>query len=269
MGIIFAFAVVALSLLLAGAWGVQRVTGQSGWVDTLWTLSVGLVGAAAALAPINGALPVAWPAPRQIFVAGLALLWALRLASALARRTLLGGEDPRYQALRDEWGPDEARRLFWFLQAQAAAGFVLVIAIVLAARNGSPFPAWSDILAALVFALGIAGGGLADAQMAAFKASRPAGVKICETGLWRYSRHPNYFFEWLIWMSYPIIAIGYPDPSAIGLIALIAPAFMYFLLVHVSGIPPLEAHMQRSRGAAFAAYQRRVNAFFPGRRRDG
>ena len=89
---------------------------------------------------------------------------------------------------------------------------------------------------------------------------------MCEIGLWRYSRHPNYFFEWLAWMSYPVVAIGLPPTNLYGLIGLAGPAMIYWLLVHVSGIPPLEAHMLKSRGAVFAGYQKRVNAFFPGPR---
>lgn len=257
-------AALALVLAMAAAWAVQRLTGQSGWVDTLWTLSTGLVAAAAALAPFDAG----GPNSRQIFVASLALLWSLRLGLALALRTLKGGEDPRYQALREQWGADEAKQLFWFLQIQAAAGFALAFAIILAARNPAPFWGWGDALGAGLFAAGVAGAAIADAQLAASKAAGRAGPRICEAGLWKYSRHPNYFFEWLGWLAYPVIAIGYPEPNFVGLVALVGPALIYWLLVHVSGIPPLEAHMLRSRGAAFAGYQRRVNAFFPGPRRD-
>ncbi len=85
-------------------------------------------------------------------------------------------------------------------------------------------------------------------------------------GLWGLTRHPNYFFEWLGWIAYPFIAIGLP-PNPLGAVALAGPIEMYWLLVHVSGVPLLEAHMARSRGAPFADYQARVNMFFPGPRR--
>jgi len=83
--------------------------------------------------------------------------------------------------------------------------------------------------------------------------------KVCEAGLWRWSRHPNYFFEWLYWTAYPLLALG----SGWFWPALVGPALIYWLLVHVSGIPPLEAQMLRSRGDAYRDYQRRVRAFFP------
>ena len=88
--------------------------------------------------------------------------------------------------------------------------------------------------------------------------------KICDVGLWGYSRHPNYFFEWLVWVAFAIIAIAPVGHYPWGWFGLAAPVLMYVLLVHVSGIPPLEAHMLRSRGDAFRLYQARVNAFWPG-----
>ena len=95
-----------------------------------------------------------------------------------------------------------------------------------------------------------------------FKADSANRGKICETGLWGWSRHPNYFFEWLGWVAFPLIALSGGD--LIGLAAFAAPALMYVLLVHMSGVPPLEAHMERTRGAAFDDYRARVNVFFPG-----
>jgi steroid 5-alpha reductase family enzyme len=259
-------AALALALLMAGAWLAQRRTGRSGWIDTIWSFSVGLVGAGLAMAPIDG--ETNWPTPRQILVAGLALLWSLRLGLHIMSRTLKGGEDARYQALADQWGDEFPRRLFWFLQIQAASAFLFALSIFAAARNLSPFPGLGDCLGAATLMVAIAGETLADQQLKRFIARSAGSGGICDIGRWRVSRHPNYFFEWLGWLAYPLIAIGLPPVNAIGLIALIGPAFMYGLLVHVSGIPPLEAHMARSRGAAFAAYQRRVNAFFPGPARE-
>jgi steroid 5-alpha reductase family enzyme len=159
-----------------------------------------------------------------------------------------------------EWGADASRRLFLFLQAQALAGLVLAAAVALAARNPAPALRLVDGLGVLVFIVALGGAALADEQLRRFKADPAHRGMVCDTGLWGLSRHPNYFFEWLGWMAYPLLALGY----APGLLAFAAPALMYLLLVHASGIPPLEAHMERSRGAAFAAYRARVNAFFPG-----
>jgi steroid 5-alpha reductase family enzyme len=104
---------------------------------------------------------------------------------------------------------------------------------------------------------------MADRQLHAFKANPRNKGCVCDAGLWSLSRHPNYFFEWLGWLAYPLLAIDLARSYDWGWLALLAPAGMYWLLVYVSGIPPLEAHMLRSRGAVFRDYQVRTSAFFP------
>jgi hypothetical protein len=116
MGYLEALAGIALSLslLMTIAWLVQQRTGNSGWVDTIWTFSVGLTGAGSALWPIGGAAPN----PRQWLVAALVALWALRLGSHIALRSANISDDPRYAAFAREWGVDAPRRMFVFLQNQ-------------------------------------------------------------------------------------------------------------------------------------------------------
>jgi steroid 5-alpha reductase family enzyme len=249
---------VGLSLAMALVWVVARRPGQSGWTDAVWSFAIGAAGVIAALAPVDGA-----PGSRQWLVAVLVALWSLRLGLHIAARTAKSADDPRYAELRREWGVSFDRRLFVFLQIQAAAALLLVVSILLAARNPVPALAWSDGLGALILATAIAGEGIADHQLARFRASPANHGKLCDTGLWSISRHPNYFFEWLGWTAYAVIAIGPSGAIGWGWIALTGPAFMYLLLVHVSGIPPLEAHMQRSRGPIFCDYQARVRAFWP------
>ena len=255
-------AAVALALIMTVAWAVQLRTGQSGWIDTIWSFAVGVVGAAAALSPIAEQEGLT---SRQMLVATCVFAWSVRLGLHIMRRTLRGGDDARYKALREEWGMSFVFRLFLFLQVQAAAALVLVICVFAAARNTAPL-GWGDALGLVILAFAVLGEAAADAQLARFAGSPSAKGAVCEIGLWRYSRHPNYFFEWLAWLSYPVIAVGLPADNSYGLIALIGPAMIYWLLVHVSGIPPLEAHMLKARGAAYADYQRRVSAFFPGPR---
>ena len=117
-------------------------------------------------------------------------------------------------------------------------------------------------------AVAIAGEGLSDWQLQTFKANPANKGGINDVGLWRFSRHPNYFFETFGWLAYPVLAIDLTGAYPWGFAALVAPACMYWLLVYVSGIPPLEQHMLRTRGDRFRAYQRRTNAFFPGPVRD-
>jgi len=249
---------IGLSVIMTAAWAVQRATGASGWIDTIWSVAVGLGGMAAALfaAGDAGRRAVAF-----VFVA----IWSLRLGWHIAARTRGGGEDPRYEALIKEWGAAAAVRLWLFLQVQALAAFVLVLAVYLAAASAAPFPRFIDILAIGVAIIAIAGEALSDRQLAAFRKTPEAKTGVMERGLWAYSRHPNYFFEWLFWCTWPMMAISLP--LGWSWLSLLAPVQMYWLLVHVSGIPPLEHHMLASRGEKFRALQARVNAFFPGPRK--
>lgn len=252
---------VLLSLVMAIAWKVAVGTGRSGWVDAIWSFAVGGAGIAAALLPIEG-LPLS--TTRQVAVAALAAIWSLRLGLHIVTRTIGGGDDPRYAQLREDWGKDFPRRLFWFLQIQAAAAFLLVLSIMAAARNPAPDLRAGDWLGILILVVAILGEALADRQLRHFRDDPKNKGHVCDAGLWGLSRHPNYFFEWLGWVAYPVIAIDLGGVYPWGWIALSGPIFMYWLLVHVSGVPPLEAHMLKSRSDAFRAYQRRVNAFWPG-----
>jgi steroid 5-alpha reductase family enzyme len=255
-----AFIAAGLSLVMTLAWVFQWRVGNAGWVDAFWTAGIGLGGVAAALFPIPGS---ASPTPRQELLAALVAIWAIRLGVHLALRTAHGPEDARYNNFRKEWGGSFQVKLFLFLQIQALAAVLLVSAILLAARNPAPGLTIADLLGALILAIAIAGEGIADSQLRRFKSLPANRGRVCDVGLWSWSRHPNYFFEWLVWLAYPVIAVDFSGAYPWGWLALMAPAFMYWLLVYVSGIPPLEAAMLRSRGGLYAAYQARTHAFIP------
>ena len=225
---------VCLSATMAGAWLAALRTGRCGWIDAIWSFATGLFGAAVALVSFADTDM----AVRQVLVAVLALLWSLRLGIHIATRTARGGDDPRYGQLREEWGDAFNTRLFWFLQIQALAALVLALSIMLAAHNPMPGLRTLDWLGVAILIL-----------------------------LWQTigTRHPNYFFEWLGWLAYAIVAVDLTGAYPQGWLAFAGPLLMYWLLVHASGIPPLEAHMLRSRGKAFREYQKRINAFWPGR----
>ena len=251
----------SFSVLMAGAWVVQQRTGNSGWVDTIWTFSLGLIGVGSALWPVEGAPHNA----RQWLVAGLVAIWSLRLGVHIAIRSAGISDDPRYAAFAAEWGADSPRRMFVFLQNQGLGSIPLAFAIFVAAHVPGDGLRFADYLGALILATGIAGEALADAQLKAFRTDPANKGRVCDVGLWRWSRHPNYFFEWFGWLAYPVIAISYGDPLSYqwGFAALLAPIFMYWILVHVTGIPPLEAQMLRSRGDRYRDYQSRTSRFFP------
>ena len=243
---------IGISLAMMVATGVQLLTGKSGWIDTIWTFTVGLGGIAATLLPAEGANET-----RRIVVGILVAIWALRLGLHIAARTHEGEDDPRYAAIKADHPKDWPLYLFWMLQAQAIAAFVLVLAVRFAAINPAPFPTVTDLIGIVILLIAFAGEAVADAQIKAFGKTHKKA--IANTGLWRWSRHPNYFFEWLGWCGWGVIAFSGP----FGWLALLAPVQMYILLVHVSGIPPLEKHMRDTRGQAFDDYAARTSAFFP------
>lgn len=248
---------VGLCVAMAVTWMFQRWRRNGGWTDVGWSYATGAAGVAYALWPLDGG-PTSG---RQWLCAALVAAWSLRLGLHLGRR--VGGspeEDPRYARFRLEWGAAFDRRMFGFLQTQALAAALLAIAVLVAARRPGTL-GWQDAAGVALMVAAIAGESLADAQLARFKANPANHGRVCDTGLWSWSRHPNYFFEWVVWLAWPIIAIGVGWPW--GLLALVGPAFMALLLVRVSGVPPLEAAMIRSRGDAYRDYQRRVSAFVP------
>lgn len=251
--------VVALALCagMSLAWVAWRRTGNSGWVDTVWTFSVGAVGLTGAVLAPAGSDALA---SRRAMVAAFSAVWALRLGLHIAQRTRGIADDPRYAALLKGWGADAPRQMFILLQKQALVSIPLGLAMVLAAANPEPALRVQDWLALLVMIVAVAGEAIADSQLRSFASNPSNRGKVCDVGLWRWSRHPNYFFEWLGWIAYPLLAIG---AWQWGWIALAAPACMYWLLVYVSGIPPLEQHMLATRGDAYRSYQARTSAFFP------
>jgi steroid 5-alpha reductase family enzyme len=251
---------VALVVAMSGAWAVQRVTGNSGWIDAIWSLSTGAAAVAYALIPTAGYQPTS----RAVLAAVLVGAWSLRLGLHIAARTAAStAEDPRYAQFRKDWGASFQIKLFAFLMIQAAAAAILALSVLVAARNPAPRLAWTDALGAIVLVVAIAGEGLADAQLRKFKAYGPNKGAICEVGLWSWSRHPNYFFEWFGWLAYPLLAFDAGGGWPWGWAALSAPIFMYYLLRYASGVPPTEEAMAKSRGAAFEDYKRRVSVFFP------
>jgi steroid 5-alpha reductase family enzyme len=252
-----AIVLILMLAVMSAAWLTVRATNNGGWIDVFWTFGTGLAGVVAALCPWAGP-----PSARQVLVACLVALWSLRLGSYIALRVAKGAEDVRYATLKKEWGADFLRKLFGMAIVQAPATTLLCASIAAAALRPGEGLIATDFAGAAILLIAIAGEGLADAQMKAFKADPANHGKVMDKGLWGWSRHPNYFFEWFGWLAYPVIAI---DPGAgwpPGWAATIAPVAMYLILTRLTGVPPLEAAMTASRGQAYRDYQARVGAFF-------
>ena len=250
-----ALGLAVMVIVMTALWLLQRRTGNAGVVDVGWSAGVGIVGVLAA------ALGAGW-APRRLLVGAMIALWALRLAAYILRRVLGEPEDGRYARLRVEWGAGFQRRLFFFYQAQAvlAALFALPVWVV----TGDPRPGWGarELAAVAVWLAAVAGESLADRQLARFRADPANRGRTCSSGLWRYSRHPNYFFEWLHWWAYVVLALGAP----LAWLTLVGPVLMLYFLLKVTGVPATEARALLSR-ADYAEYQRTTSAFIPWFRR--
>lgn len=253
-----AVAAMLLSVAMMLAWWGRQRTGNSSWIDFGWTASVAVV---AVVVTLFGAYSAGSTA-REVMVTALVASWGLRLAGHLLRRARRGVDDPRYAELARQWGTDAPRRMFWFAQSQAIAALPLVLAALLAAGRSGAAPDWQDVVGGLVAVMAITGAAVSDTQLRRFTGDPGKRGKVCDHGLWRWSRHPNYFFEWLGWVGLAFIALPLGDGSTVGWLAAIAPIEMYILLNHVSGIPLLEAQMARSRPAEWEAYRSRTSAFF-------
>jgi steroid 5-alpha reductase family enzyme len=237
------------------AWLVARRLNFYSLVDAVWAFSIGLA-AVLLLSLIHGG------GDEKRIVAGLLIaIWSLRLGSHLQRRLRKSfpAEDPRYEKLKDHFKAHEISAWLGFFLIQAlSAGLLALPFFLIAADPDGRWSVWETTGAILAF-IGIAGEALADSQMTRFKKNHPEVKAICRKGLWNYSRHPNYFFESVIWIGIYIFACG----SEFGWTMIHAPVLITFLLIKVTGIPPTEAAALARKGDAYRQYQRRTSAFIP------
>ena len=242
-----------MAVVFALAWALARKWDNYSLVDAVWAFGIGLTGCLWLVAGGGGA--------KHWIAGGLLGLWSLRLGWHLQRRIRRAHpeEDARYAKLREVWTGRLASAFFWFFQAQAISVILLALPFLLIAVD--PDSAWSawETTGLVVALTGISGESLADSQMSRFKAGKPDSKAVCRDGLWRYSRHPNYFFEAVIWVGFYLYACG----SDWGWATVHAPAAIIYLLLRVTGIPPTEAAAVRRKGDAYRRYQETTSAFIP------
>ncbi len=239
------------SLLMNLGWDWQRRNNNAGIVDVLWALA--LAASAVWLAATGSGATV----PRGV-LAALGGLWGIRLALHLWRRVSREPEDGRYHYLRAHWQGNQFK-FFAFFQLQALLVALFALPFLAVASNGEAKPTFWTVLGVLVWVISVTGEWLADRQLARFRSNPGNRGRTCREGLWRYSRHPNYFFEWLHWVSYVPLSI---ESSLAGLAA-VGPLLMYVFLRWLSGIPFTEAQALRSRGEDYRLYQLQTPMFFP------
>lgn len=221
-------------------------------VDLVWTAGLGFGAIAYFVVADNGST-------RAAVVTLLIAIWSFRLSYyLLTDRVLKREEDPRYVNLATFWGSDAKRNFYGLFIAQVffVALFLWPVSIALNADVAAW--GWSDSLALSIALVAFVGESLADRQLARFRARPENKGKVCREGLWLYSRHPNYFFEWLHWWAYVAFAA-----TSTWWWALIGPAAMYVFLRYLTGIPHAERSSLKSRGEEYRIYQQTTSAFFP------
>lgn len=243
-----------MAIIMTALWVAQfRGRGTVGAVDVAWSYGTGGLAITLLYLGSNG------EPGRRILLAAMAMVWAIRLGTHLLQRLWRQGEDNRYIHMRKAMGQHAQPLLFFFFQVQAFWAVLFALPIWAAAEAWSPFPSAWDLIGLSVWLTAIAGEHISDQQLRRFLATPGGPGQVCTVGLWRYSRHPNYFCEWLQWCAYAIIA----TTSPFAWLAYSGAVLMYIFLVYITGIPHAERRVLQSRGDAYRAYQRRTNRFFP------
>lgn len=238
-------------LVMSLVWLMQWRTRNAGHVDVAWALMLG-----------SAALAFGWFAQgdvaTRLTVAVLGGIWGFRLGLHLLHRVLREPEDGRYAYLRAHWQGHQGK-FFGFFMVQALFVVLFATPMLAAAQNPTPLDVPHLVAAVAIWCLALGGESIADAQLDAFRRDPANRGKTCRSGLWRYSRHPNYFFEWLHWFAYVVLALGSP----LFAWSWIGPAVMLVALNWLTGIPFVEAQSLRSRGDDYRDYQRTTSRFIP------
>jgi steroid 5-alpha reductase family enzyme len=244
---------LAVALLMLVLWVIHLFTKNAAIVDVGWACGLAM------LAAIYGGLGHAFPL-RAGLIAAIGCIWGFRLGGYLLFTRVIGQpEEGRYVQIRKDWKTHVPAKFLAFFEFQALLCVVLSGPFLFPALNQKAQLSWLEFVGFGVWLTGMIGEATADAQLNAFKKRPASHGKTCRAGLWGYSRHPNYFFEWVIWLGFAIFALGSPY----GFIGLISPALILYFLLRVTGIPATEAQALRTKGDDYRNYHRTTSAFVP------
>lgn len=249
---------LAVISIMFGLWWLGVRNHNFSYVDIGWSVNFAVLAAL-----------YAWLATgdlqRRLIIAAMFTAHGLRLGWHLGKRIVGEPEEGRYQQLRKDWGSGAADeralnlKFLGFFEFQALLNAFLTLPMLISSFNDAPELHALEVAGVAIFLVGIAGESTADAQLAGFKRNPANKGAVCDTGLWRYSRHPNYFFEWLIWIAYAVFALASPY----GWIALAMPVLMLHFLINVTGLKATEEQALRSKGERYRLYQARTSGFIP------
>lgn len=246
-------AYLVMVVAMAGLWALQRRVRNASIADVGWCM--GLIAVVLWYCAQAGG-----EGERKFLVAVLVVLYAGRLGLYILLDRVIGKqEDARYRRLREQWGGSTGLYMFGYFQLQAAAVVCFSLPFLVVIQNPHPPFALIELIGLLIWIVAVSGEAMADRQLARFRARTWNRDRVCREGLWYFSRHPNYFFEWLHWWAYVVMAIGMPG----WLLTWIGPVAMGWALIKVTGIPLAEAQALASRGEEYRIYQQTTNAFVP------
>jgi steroid 5-alpha reductase family enzyme len=250
---IYLAALLVVAAIAVVTWLVSLWKRDVSIVDSMWSL---LLLAAAGVYVYKAGL-----SPRGWLMLSLTTLWALRLTIYITARNWGEPEDHRYQEIRARNEPHFAfKSLYIVFLLQAVLAWVVSLPL-LSAATGARALGTLDYAGALVVIFGIAFESIGDAQLAKFKADARNRGRVLDTGLWRYTRHPNYFGECCVWWGFYLLAL-----ATGGWWSVIGPLLMTILLLKVSGVSLLEKDIGQRR-PQYREYVQRTNAFIPGPRK--
>jgi steroid 5-alpha reductase family enzyme len=250
---VWLLALAAILAAMTALWLLSLALRNASIVDVAWGL--GLAGVAVLAALTGGGY-----GPRRVLVAALACAWGIRLGSYIFLRNRGKGEDPRYQAMRRGAGD----RFWWFsfFQVFLLQGilmwFISAPLVASATADQRDHLTLADFAGLFVWSIGFGFEAIGDWQLARFKKEPTNRGKVMDQGLWRYTRHPNYFGDAMLWWGLFIIAAGTTN----GYLSVLSPLLMTFLLVRVSGVALLERSQARTK-PAYSDYIERTSPFIP------
>ncbi|MGA7216445.1 MAG: DUF1295 domain-containing protein [Terrimicrobiaceae bacterium] len=254
------FGTNAAMILMALGWAIARGAKNASCLEVAW--SYGFAVLAWIYLLIGPGEPL-----RKWLITGMVTVWSLRLGTSL----LLGvirhhpEEGHRYAALREQFSKRPWLMFFGFSQYQAILLGLLSVPFAIACSNAAPAINGWEVAGVILWGAANAGQTMAHFQSSRFRSNPKNSGKVCDAGLWKYSRHPDCFFEWLVWVACFVFLLGSPW----GWVTVYCPLFMLHLLTRITGVPPDEARSLKSLGDAYRLYQRTTSAFFPGPPKPG